>query len=93
MKDEKKKMRFQVLLSAFSLTVLSLRLYYYVTFDILVFNLRYLCVVAIDGLNGKQRATACSSTSQSLCLFFVGWDLRHQVLRPFPAYCTAPDDR
>jgi hypothetical protein len=25
--------------------------------------------------------------------FFVGWDLRHQVLRPLLAYCTAPDDR
>jgi hypothetical protein len=23
----------------------------------------------------------------------VGWDLRHQVLRPLLAYCTAPDDR
>jgi hypothetical protein len=22
----------------------------------------------------------------------VGWDLRHQVLRPLLAYCTAPDD-
>jgi hypothetical protein len=31
-----------------------------------------------------------------LCIlnfFFVGWDLRHQVLRPLLAYCTAPDDR
>jgi hypothetical protein len=26
-------------------------------------------------------------------IFFVGWDLRHQVLRPLLAYCTAPDDR
>jgi hypothetical protein len=26
-------------------------------------------------------------------VFFVGWDLRHQVLRPLVAYCTAPDDR
>jgi hypothetical protein len=25
--------------------------------------------------------------------FFMGWDLRHQVLRPLLAYCTAPDDR
>jgi hypothetical protein len=25
--------------------------------------------------------------------FLVGWDLRHQVLRPLLAYCTAPDDR
>jgi hypothetical protein len=23
----------------------------------------------------------------------VGWDLRHQVLRPLLAYCTAPDDK
>jgi hypothetical protein len=23
----------------------------------------------------------------------VGWDLRHQVLRPLLAFCTAPDDR
>jgi hypothetical protein len=28
-----------------------------------------------------------------LTFFFVGWDLRHQVLRPLLAYCTAPDDR
>jgi hypothetical protein len=28
-----------------------------------------------------------------LLFFFVGWDLRHQVLRPLLAYCTAPDDR
>jgi hypothetical protein len=25
--------------------------------------------------------------------FLMGWDLRHQVLRPLLAYCTAPDDR
>jgi hypothetical protein len=25
--------------------------------------------------------------------FFVGWDLRHQVLRPLLAYCTASDDK
>jgi hypothetical protein len=25
--------------------------------------------------------------------FLVGWDLRHQVLRPLLAYCTAPYDR
>jgi hypothetical protein len=25
--------------------------------------------------------------------FLVGWDLRHQVLRPILAYCTAPNDR
>jgi hypothetical protein len=25
--------------------------------------------------------------------FLVGWDLRHQVLRPLLAYYTAPDDR
>jgi hypothetical protein len=25
--------------------------------------------------------------------FLVGWDLRHQVLRPLLAYCTAPNDR
>jgi hypothetical protein len=29
----------------------------------------------------------------SLVFYFVGWDLRHQVLRPLLAYCTAPDDR
>jgi hypothetical protein len=28
-----------------------------------------------------------------LLLLLVGWDLRHQVLRPLLAYCTAPDDR
>jgi hypothetical protein len=28
------------------------------------------------------------------CYFFlVGWDLRHQVLRPLLAYCTSPNDR
>jgi hypothetical protein len=27
------------------------------------------------------------------CFVLVGWDLRHQVLRPLLAYCTAPDDR
>jgi hypothetical protein len=25
--------------------------------------------------------------------FLVGWDLRHQVLRPLLAYCTAPNNR
>jgi hypothetical protein len=25
--------------------------------------------------------------------FLVGWDLRHQVVRPLLAYCTASDDR
>jgi hypothetical protein len=25
--------------------------------------------------------------------FLVGWDVRHQVLRPLLAYCTAPNDR
>jgi hypothetical protein len=25
--------------------------------------------------------------------YYLGWDLRHQVLRPLLAYCTAPDDR
>jgi hypothetical protein len=31
---------------------------------------------------------------KTTCHFFlVGWDLRHQVLRPLLAYCTAPDDR
>jgi hypothetical protein len=28
-----------------------------------------------------------------LLLLLVGWDLRHQVLRPLLAYWTAPDDR
>jgi hypothetical protein len=28
-----------------------------------------------------------------LLRFFFGGDLRHQVLRPLLAYCTAPDDR
>jgi hypothetical protein len=28
-----------------------------------------------------------------IAFFFVRWDLRHQVLRPLLAYCTAPDDR
>jgi hypothetical protein len=28
-----------------------------------------------------------------LLLLLAGWDLRHQVLRPLLAYCTAPDDR
>jgi hypothetical protein len=31
--------------------------------------------------------------SPSLSFFLVGWDLRHQVLRPLLAYCTAPYDR
>jgi hypothetical protein len=31
--------------------------------------------------------------SPTATFFFVGWDLRHQVLRPLLAYCTAPDDR
>jgi hypothetical protein len=29
----------------------------------------------------------------SVFFFFMGWDLRHQVLRPLMAYCTAPNDR
>jgi hypothetical protein len=32
------------------------------------------------------------SSSLRNSFFFVGWDLRHQVLRPLLAYCTAPDD-
>jgi hypothetical protein len=28
-----------------------------------------------------------------LLLLLLGWDLRHQVLRPLLTYCTAPDDR
>jgi hypothetical protein len=32
-------------------------------------------------------------TKRDLVFFFVGWELRHQVLRPLLAYCTAPDDR
>jgi hypothetical protein len=35
-----------------------------------------------------------SESSKLLKMFFlVGWDLRHQVLRPLLAYCTAPNDR
>jgi hypothetical protein len=34
-----------------------------------------------------------SSYFQYAIFFLVGWDLRHQVLRPLLAYCTAPDDR
>jgi hypothetical protein len=30
---------------------------------------------------------------RGMLFFLVGWDLRHQVLRPLMAYCTAPDDR
>jgi hypothetical protein len=33
------------------------------------------------------------SSSPSFFFFLVGWDLRHQVLRPLLAYSTAPDDR
>jgi hypothetical protein len=29
----------------------------------------------------------------ALLLLLVGWDLRHQVLRPLLAYCTAPNDK
>jgi hypothetical protein len=36
---------------------------------------------------------ASSSISPYEGVFFVGWDLRHHVLRPLLAYCTAPDDR
>jgi hypothetical protein len=28
----------------------------------------------------------------SFLFLSMGWDLRHQVLRPLLAYCTAPDD-
>jgi hypothetical protein len=28
-----------------------------------------------------------------LLLLLVWWDLRHQVLRPLLAYCTAPNDK
>jgi hypothetical protein len=31
--------------------------------------------------------------SSFLLLLLVGWDLRHQVLRPLLTYCTAPNDR
>jgi hypothetical protein len=33
------------------------------------------------------------SEANLLAFFLVGLDLRHQVLRPLLAYCTAPDDR
>jgi hypothetical protein len=26
-------------------------------------------------------------------VLLVGWDLRHQVLQPLLAYCTAPNDK
>jgi hypothetical protein len=42
----------------------------------------------MPGMEGKKE--------QRLCIIFllslVGWDLRHQVLRPLLAYFTAPDD-
>jgi hypothetical protein len=31
--------------------------------------------------------------TEDAAFFLVGWDLRHQVLRPLLAYCTAPNDR
>jgi hypothetical protein len=31
-------------------------------------------------------------SSSRWAFFLVGWDLRHQVLRPLLAYCTAPND-
>jgi hypothetical protein len=33
------------------------------------------------------------SVTRFFFVFFVGWDLLHQVLRPLLAYCTAPNDR
>jgi hypothetical protein len=50
---------------------------------------------------GRQRKTLRRTTEEEKRelgktwseVFFVGWDLRHQVLRPLLAYCTAPDDR
>jgi hypothetical protein len=40
-----------------------------------------------------KQASQLSYVGFGLYFFFVGWDLRHQVLRPLLAYCTAPDDR
>jgi hypothetical protein len=43
---------------------------------------------------GKQRnVTSTDVTPKHGFFFYVGWDLRHQVLQPLLAYCTAPDDR
>jgi hypothetical protein len=41
----------------------------------------------------KEILRTVSNTGIFLLLLLVGWDLRHQVLRPLLAYCTAPDDR
>jgi hypothetical protein len=51
--------------------------------------------------NTKQMCYPLNSNVRSLfilkCIFLflllVGWDLRHQILRPLLAYCTAPNDR
>jgi hypothetical protein len=45
--------------------------------------------------NIKNQLTAMKTLvcKENSYFFLVGWDLRHQVLRPLLAYCTAPDDR
>jgi hypothetical protein len=45
-------------------------------------------------LNAAAGVLEVSSLLSTIYLFFlVEWDLRHQVLRPLLAYCTAPNDR
>jgi hypothetical protein len=54
-------------------------------------------VIAILNCHSSMNFTSYHTTSPQMTFvivfFLVGWDLRHQVLRPLLAYCTAPDDR
>jgi hypothetical protein len=48
------------------------------------------CIIAVK----TRPLNLCMCTWPIATTFFlVGWDLRHQVLRPLLTYCTAPDDR
>jgi hypothetical protein len=57
------------------------------------------CSVERNKSNNMTLATAARKFDSSKkyfevqIFFLVGWDLRHQVLRPLLAYCTAPDEK
>jgi hypothetical protein len=58
---------------------------------------RFITVKHVTSCNYCRRPCVAETCEQIIILFIfllvLGWDLRHQVLRPLLAYCTAPDER
>jgi hypothetical protein len=54
----------------------------------------YHCTNLLFSVHASNSSAPIKSFIAGITSFFlVGWDLRHQVLRPLLAYCTAPNDR